>query len=131
MCAPSPPAGTRSHPNDFGGNGTENPDPMEYKSLQWFGATVRAHNASILVWDGGGGIGGGCVLIYAEPSSCPTLTCAPPQACAPLYSWRPIKDEGGRDPVGTCFLSIGNFSKFVEYAPCRSGGTPPMEPPHP
>lgn len=55
MCAPSPPAGTRSHPNDFGGNGTENPDPMEYKSLQWFGATVRAHNASILVWDGGGG----------------------------------------------------------------------------
>lgn len=81
--------GTRSHPNDFGGNGTENPDPMEYKSLQWFGATVRAHNASIL-------------------------------ACAPLYSWRPIKDEGGRDPVGTCFLSIGNFSKFVEYAPCRS-----------
>ncbi|XP_031465685.1 integrin alpha-5-like, partial [Phasianus colchicus] len=60
--------GTRSHPNDFGGNNTENPDPMEFKSLQWFGATVRAHNASIL-------------------------------ACAPLYSWRPIKDEGGRDPV--------------------------------
>ncbi|XP_040395267.1 integrin alpha-5 [Cygnus olor] len=79
--------GTRSH--DFGGNGTENPDPVEFKSLQWFGATVRAHNASIL-------------------------------ACAPLYSWRPTKDEGGRDPVGTCFLSIGNFSKFVEYAPCRS-----------
>lgn len=79
--------GTRSH--DFGGNGTESPDPVEFKSLQWFGATVRAHNASIL-------------------------------ACAPLYSWRPTKDEGGRDPVGTCFLSIGNFSKFVEYAPCRS-----------
>ncbi|XP_074905627.1 integrin alpha-5 isoform X2 [Buteo buteo] len=80
--------GTRTH--DFGGNSTENPDPVEFKSLQWFGATVRAHNASIL-------------------------------ACAPLYSWSPPKEEGGgREPVGTCFLSIGNFSKFVEYAPCRS-----------
>ncbi|GAB0201407.1 integrin alpha-5 [Grus japonensis] len=80
--------GTRTH--DFGGNSTETPDPVEFKSLQWFGATVRAHNASIL-------------------------------ACAPLYSWSPPKEEGGgREPVGTCFLSIGNFSKFVEYAPCRS-----------
>lgn len=65
-----------------------------------------------------------------SPPRAPRLPVPPPQACAPLYSWRPIKDEGGRDPVGTCFLSIGNFSKFVEYAPCRSGGTPPMEPPH-
>ncbi|XP_055553028.1 integrin alpha-5 isoform X1 [Falco cherrug] len=80
--------GARTH--DFGGNSTETPDPVEFKSLQWFGATVRAHNASIL-------------------------------ACAPLYSWSPPKEEGGgREPVGTCFLSIGNFSKFVEYAPCRS-----------
>ncbi|XP_064354742.1 integrin alpha-5 isoform X2 [Dromaius novaehollandiae] len=76
--------GPRSH--DFGGNGS---DAVEFKSLQWFGATVRAHGTSIL-------------------------------ACAPLYSWRTVKDEPGRDPVGTCFLSVGNFSKFVEYAPCRS-----------
>uniref|UniRef100_A0A8V5GV14 Integrin alpha-5 n=1 Tax=Melopsittacus undulatus TaxID=13146 RepID=A0A8V5GV14_MELUD len=78
--------GTRTH--DLGGNGSSG--PLEFKSLQWFGATVRAHNGSIL-------------------------------ACAPLYSWSPPKEEGGgREPVGSCFLSIGNFSKFVEYAPCRS-----------
>uniref|UniRef100_A0A8U7NC98 Integrin subunit alpha 5 n=1 Tax=Corvus moneduloides TaxID=1196302 RepID=A0A8U7NC98_CORMO len=80
--------GTRTH--DFGGNSSDAPEPVEFKSLQWFGATVRAHNGSIL-------------------------------ACAPLYSWSPPKEEGGaREPVGSCFLSIGNFSKFVEYAPCRS-----------
>uniref|UniRef100_A0A674HLL4 Integrin subunit alpha 5 n=1 Tax=Taeniopygia guttata TaxID=59729 RepID=A0A674HLL4_TAEGU len=80
--------GTRTH--DFGGNSSEGPEPVEFKSLQWFGATVRAHNGSIL-------------------------------ACAPLYSWSPPKEEGGaREPVGSCFLSLGNFSKFVEYAPCRS-----------
>ncbi|XP_069735493.1 LOW QUALITY PROTEIN: integrin alpha-5 [Phaenicophaeus curvirostris] len=80
--------GPRTH--DFGGNGSEPPQPVEFKSLQWFGATVRAHNGSIL-------------------------------ACAPLYSWSPPNEEGGgREPVGSCFLSIGNFSKFVEYAPCRS-----------
>ncbi|KAK2512360.1 Gtsf1 [Columba livia] len=32
----------------------------------------------------------------------------------------PRRTGGGQEPVGTCFLSIGNFSKFVEYAPCRS-----------
>ncbi|XP_068777719.1 integrin alpha-5 [Struthio camelus] len=80
--------GPRTH--DFGGNGSGGAGgAVEFKSLQWFGATVRAHNNSIL-------------------------------ACAPLYSWRTVKDEPGRDPVGTCFLSVGNFSKFVEYAPCRS-----------
>ncbi|XP_064590739.1 integrin alpha-5, partial [Zonotrichia leucophrys gambelii] len=80
--------GTRTH--DFGGNSSDGAEPVEFKSLQWFGATVRAHNGSIL-------------------------------ACAPLYSWSPPKEEGGaREPVGSCFLSLGNFSKFVEYAPCRS-----------
>uniref|UniRef100_A0A8C6VNW1 Uncharacterized protein n=1 Tax=Naja naja TaxID=35670 RepID=A0A8C6VNW1_NAJNA len=63
---------------------------MEFKSLQWFGATVRSHGKSIL-------------------------------ACAPLYSWRTTKDEPQREVVGTCYLSINNFTKFVEYAPCRSG----------
>ncbi|KAM8794088.1 integrin alpha-5 [Eudromia elegans] len=76
--------GTRGH--DFGGNSS---DAVEFKSLQWFGATVRAHNSSVL-------------------------------ACAPLYSWRTVKDEPGRDPVGSCFLSVGDFSRVVEYAPCRS-----------
>ncbi|KAL7989912.1 hypothetical protein Chor_012578 [Crotalus horridus] len=64
-------------------------EQMEFKSLQWFGATVRSHGKSIL-------------------------------ACAPLYSWRTTKDEPQQEVVGTCYLSINNFTKFVEYAPCRS-----------
>ncbi|XP_016835285.2 integrin alpha-5 isoform X1 [Cricetulus griseus] len=63
-------------------------EPVEYKSLQWFGATVRAHGSSIL-------------------------------ACAPLYSWRTEK-EPQSDPVGTCYLSTDNFTRILEYAPCRS-----------
>uniref|UniRef100_A0A452U3M2 Integrin subunit alpha 5 n=1 Tax=Ursus maritimus TaxID=29073 RepID=A0A452U3M2_URSMA len=63
-------------------------EPVEYKSLQWFGATVRAHGSSIL-------------------------------ACAPLYSWRTEK-EPLSDPVGTCYLSTDNFTRILEYAPCRS-----------
>lgn len=118
-----PHTGTRTH--DFGGNSTETPDPVEFKSLQWFGATVRAHNGSILVRGdmGDNGGGRGYVLVRCDPPLSPS------QACAPLYSWSPPKEDGGgQEPVGTCFLSIGNFSKFVEYAPCRSGGTPPCPP---
>ncbi|XP_004716955.2 integrin alpha-5 [Echinops telfairi] len=66
----------------------EGKEPVEYKSLQWFGATIRAHGSSIL-------------------------------ACAPLYSWRTEKDPL-RDPVGTCYLSTDNFTRILEYAPCRS-----------
>ncbi|XP_029422432.1 integrin alpha-5 isoform X2 [Nannospalax galili] len=68
---------------------TEGAEPLEYKSLQWFGATVRAHGSSIL-------------------------------ACAPLYSWRTEKAEILNDPVGTCYLSTDNFTRILEYAPCRS-----------
>ncbi|XP_075863444.1 integrin alpha-5 [Microcebus murinus] len=67
---------------------SEGEEPVEYKSLQWFGATVRAHGSSIL-------------------------------ACAPLYSWRTEK-EPLSDPVGTCYLSTDNFTRILEYAPCRS-----------
>uniref|UniRef100_A0A2K5KLJ1 Integrin alpha-5 n=1 Tax=Cercocebus atys TaxID=9531 RepID=A0A2K5KLJ1_CERAT len=67
---------------------SEGEEPVEYKSLQWFGATVRAHGSSIL-------------------------------ACAPLYSWRTEK-EPLSDPVGTCYLSTNNFTRILEYAPCRS-----------
>ncbi|XP_036312772.1 integrin alpha-5 isoform X3 [Pipistrellus kuhlii] len=66
----------------------EGEEPVEYKSFQWFGATVRAHGSSIL-------------------------------ACAPLYSWRTEK-EPLSDPVGTCYLSTDNFTRMLEYAPCRS-----------
>uniref|UniRef100_A0A8C0LAT5 Integrin subunit alpha 5 n=1 Tax=Canis lupus dingo TaxID=286419 RepID=A0A8C0LAT5_CANLU len=68
--------------------GPDGEEPVEYKSLQWFGATVRAHGSSIL-------------------------------ACAPLYSWRTEK-EPLSDPVGTCYLSTDNFTRILEYAPCRS-----------
>ncbi|KAM4562608.1 integrin alpha-5 [Odontesthes bonariensis] len=41
-------------------------------------------------------------------------------ACAPLYSWRTEKDVPRSDATGTCYLSVQNFTKFVEYAPCRT-----------
>lgn len=62
---------------------------VDFKSHQWFGATVRSHGDTIL-------------------------------ACAPLYSWRTEKDIPGSDATGTCYLSVHNFTKFVEYAPCRT-----------
>uniref|UniRef100_A0A672MUV9 Integrin alpha-5-like n=1 Tax=Sinocyclocheilus grahami TaxID=75366 RepID=A0A672MUV9_SINGR len=62
----------------------------EFKSHQWFGATVRVHEDSVL-------------------------------ACAPLYSWRTMEDKPHADTTGSCFLSVKNFTKFVEYAPCRTG----------
>lgn len=43
------------------------------------------------------------------------------KACAPLYSWRTEKDIPRSDATGTCYLSAHNFTKFVEYAPCRTG----------
>uniref|UniRef100_A0A7N8XMZ3 Integrin, alpha 5 (fibronectin receptor, alpha polypeptide) n=1 Tax=Mastacembelus armatus TaxID=205130 RepID=A0A7N8XMZ3_9TELE len=61
----------------------------DFKSHQWFGATVRSHGDTIL-------------------------------ACAPLYSWRTEKDIPHSDATGTCYLSVHNFTKFVEYAPCRT-----------
>ncbi|XP_047436736.1 integrin alpha-5 [Mugil cephalus] len=61
----------------------------DFKSHQWFGATVRSHGDTIL-------------------------------ACAPLYSWRTEKDTPHSDATGTCYLSAHNFTKFVEYAPCRT-----------
>lgn len=62
---------------------------VDFKSHQWFGATVRSHGDTIL-------------------------------ACAPLYSWRTEKDVPHSDATGTCYLSVHNFTKFVEYAPCRT-----------
>uniref|UniRef100_A0A674BIS6 Integrin, alpha 5 (fibronectin receptor, alpha polypeptide) n=1 Tax=Salmo trutta TaxID=8032 RepID=A0A674BIS6_SALTR len=41
-------------------------------------------------------------------------------ACAPLYSWRTKEDMPQSDITGTCYLSVKNFTKFVEYAPCRT-----------
>uniref|UniRef100_A0A3B3T2N2 Integrin, alpha 5 (fibronectin receptor, alpha polypeptide) n=1 Tax=Paramormyrops kingsleyae TaxID=1676925 RepID=A0A3B3T2N2_9TELE len=42
-------------------------------------------------------------------------------ACAPLYNWRTMNDVAHSDVTGSCYLSVDNVTKFVEYAPCRSG----------
>ncbi|XP_069509319.1 integrin alpha-5 [Ambystoma mexicanum] len=88
-CTPIVFDGTGPRTHEFKGNVSDWEEQVEFKSLQWFGATVRAHNRSIL-------------------------------ACAPLYSWRTKKDKPHSDPVGTCYLSVNNFTTFVEYSPCRS-----------
>jgi len=64
----------------------------------------------------GGGEGSGHLSKLNLNTPCP----APSQACAPLYSWRTEKDPQN-DPVGTCYLSTENFTRILEYAPCRSG----------
>lgn len=58
------------------------------------------------------------LLLHQSPS---LSTSSLPQACAPLYSWRTEKDTPRSDATGTCYLSAHNFTKFVEYAPCRTG----------
>lgn len=57
-------------------------------------------------------------LLRQSPS---LSTFALTQACAPLYSWRTEQDVPHSDATGTCYLSVHNFTKFVEYAPCRTG----------
>lgn len=42
------------------------------------------------------------------------------QACAPLYHWRTLKPAPEKDPVGTCYVAIQNFSAYAEYSPCRN-----------
>uniref|UniRef100_A0A8C5N9J3 Integrin alpha-5-like n=1 Tax=Gouania willdenowi TaxID=441366 RepID=A0A8C5N9J3_GOUWI len=86
---------TNCHPIEFDSNGdrmvllNDTEHQADFKSHQWFGATVRSHGDTIL-------------------------------ACAPLYSWRTQQDNPRSDATGTCYLSVHNFSKFVEYAPCRN-----------
>ncbi|KAI5127763.1 Integrin Alpha-8 [Manis pentadactyla] len=73
-------------------NGTK--EPVEFKSNQWFGATVRAHKGKVM-------------------------------ACAPLYHWRTLKPTPEKDPVGTCYVAIQNFSAYAEYSPCRNSNADP------
>lgn len=47
-----------------------------------------------------------------------------PQACAPLYHWRTVKISGEKDPVGTCYVAVQNFSAYAEYSPCRTSESP-------
>uniref|UniRef100_A0A7M4F088 Integrin subunit alpha 8 n=1 Tax=Crocodylus porosus TaxID=8502 RepID=A0A7M4F088_CROPO len=73
-------------------NGTR--EPIEFKSNQWFGATVKAHKSKVV-------------------------------ACAPLYHWRTLKATPEKDPVGTCYVAIQNFSAYAEYSPCRNSNADP------
>ncbi|XP_043419772.1 integrin alpha-8 [Prionailurus bengalensis] len=73
-------------------NGTK--EPIEFKSNQWFGATVKAHRGEVV-------------------------------ACAPLYHWRTLKPTPEKDPVGTCYVAIQNFSAYAEYSPCRNSNADP------
>ncbi|XP_008565757.1 PREDICTED: integrin alpha-8, partial [Galeopterus variegatus] len=73
-------------------NGTR--EPIEFKSNQWFGATVKAHKGRVV-------------------------------ACAPLYHWRTLKPTREKDPVGTCYVAIQNFSAYAEYSPCRNSNADP------
>ncbi|KAK2531305.1 Itga8 [Columba livia] len=73
-------------------NGTR--EPIEFKTNQWFGATVKAHKEKVV-------------------------------ACAPLYHWRTLKDTPEKDPVGTCYVAIQNFSAYAEYSPCRNSNADP------
>ncbi|MEE6466707.1 hypothetical protein FKM82_007028 [Ascaphus truei] len=63
-------------------------EAIEFKSKQWFGATVKSHKEKVV-------------------------------ACAPLYHWRSVKPTQEKDPVGTCYVAIQNFSAYAEYSPCR------------
>ncbi|XP_078394578.1 integrin alpha-8 [Cetorhinus maximus] len=73
-------------------NGTR--EPVEFKSNQWFGATVKSHKEKVV-------------------------------ACAPLYNWRTLKLTQDKDPVGTCYVAVQNFSIYAEYSPCRSDQSDP------
>uniref|UniRef100_A0A3Q4AHF5 Uncharacterized protein n=1 Tax=Mola mola TaxID=94237 RepID=A0A3Q4AHF5_MOLML len=73
-------------------NGTR--ESLEFKSHQWFGASVRTHKGKVV-------------------------------ACAPLYHWRTVKMSGEKDPVGTCYVAVQNFSAYAEYSPCRTNDPDP------
>ncbi|XP_011911389.1 PREDICTED: integrin alpha-8 isoform X2 [Cercocebus atys] len=73
-------------------NGTK--EHIEFKSNQWFGATVKAHKGKVV-------------------------------ACAPLYHWRTLKPMPEKDPVGTCYVAIQNFSAYAEFSPCRNSNADP------
>uniref|UniRef100_A0A665TF67 Uncharacterized protein n=1 Tax=Echeneis naucrates TaxID=173247 RepID=A0A665TF67_ECHNA len=73
-------------------NGTR--EPVEFKSHQWFGASVRTHKGKVV-------------------------------ACAPLYHWRTVKLSREKEPVGTCYVAVQNFSAYAEYSPCRTSDPDP------
>ncbi|CAH0555707.1 unnamed protein product [Brassicogethes aeneus] len=78
-------------PFDQTGNRLMGQQQIDNKTGQWFGATLSASGRT----DG------------------------PIVACAPRYMWF-TKDLNRKDPVGTCYVSNGDFRTFEEYSPCRT-----------
>lgn len=68
---------------------------MDYKSNQWFGATVKAYKDKIVA----------CAPLYGW------------QYTKKTYS---KTMTSGNTPVGSCLIASANLSNFVEYSPCRS-----------
>jgi len=89
-CTSRPPFQCSVIPFDNTGNNNVSGSAIDEKSHQWFGASISSS-----------GIDGYVV------------------ACAPRYTYFSI-NKRRREPVGTCYTSSEYFSKFSEYAPCRT-----------
>lgn len=118
---------------------------VEFKSRQWFGATVRSHGNRILVRKTERATRGAHLpsetsrIFNGELSTSLLAAIAQPnfstfffhfkmrgvlfasQACAPRYYWRTEHNTPFADVTGTCFLSVDSLNTFVEFAPCRTG----------
>ncbi|XP_078079074.1 integrin alpha-8-like [Mustelus asterias] len=70
----------------------------EYKSNQWFGATVRSHKEQV-------------------------VACAPMYHWKYSSHYGNTEETGGPSPVGICRIMAQNFSAFAEFSPCRSSIT--------
>uniref|UniRef100_A0A4W3ID31 Integrin alpha-8-like n=1 Tax=Callorhinchus milii TaxID=7868 RepID=A0A4W3ID31_CALMI len=66
----------------------------DYKSNQWFGATVKADKDKL-------------------------LACAPLYHWKYVTRYM-VEKTSGLTPVGTCLIALQNFSSYAEYSPCRS-----------
>lgn len=65
-------------------------EQVDEKSYQWFGSTLYSSGKSGMI-----------------------------VACAPRYVYFSVNRKR-RDPVGTCYVSRGSFTGFMEYSPCRT-----------
>lgn len=95
-CTPSNAKACQQIPFDPNGSSViqlgKEPRQSDEKSHQWFGASLQSANEN------------GSIL-----------------ACAPRYTYFSTNLKR-RDPVGTCWVSRGSFTGFLEYSPCRING---------
>lgn len=95
-CSPTPSRACQQIPFDPNGHSTmlagNKSVQNDDKSHQWFGGSLQS------AWDNGSII-----------------------ACAPRYVYYTANLKR-RDPVGSCWISRGSFTGFLEYSPCRING---------